>query len=41
MGDGGGVALTLEADLGVVDRARGVGQEHQLEIDLFGGRPAV
>ena len=29
MGDGAGVALTLEADLGVVDRPRGIGQQDE------------
>jgi hypothetical protein len=36
MRDRGGVALALEADLGVVDRARGIRQQDQLEIDRFG-----
>jgi hypothetical protein len=38
MGDRAGVALALKMDLGVVDRARGVGQQHELEIDPLGGR---
>ncbi len=35
-----GVTLALEPDLSVVDRARGVGQQHQLEIDPL-GRPGT
>jgi hypothetical protein len=36
VGDGAGIALTLEADLGVVDRPGSIGQQHQLEIDALG-----
>jgi hypothetical protein len=36
MGDGRGVPFPLETDLGGVDRTRGVGQQHELEIDAVG-----
>ena len=39
VGDGGGIALPLEADLGGRDRAGGIGKKDKLDLDLIGKEP--
>ena len=41
MGDGRGIALALEQDLRVVDRARCVGQEYEFEVNCVIGRRRI